>query len=439
LHVLDDSRKLCRRWNTAPPAPSVRPIWLVRSAPNTQLEATPVLPSGCAASRGGQCSPHSAPLRWCTLSIERAVVLPSGLVVNGSHRFNLANSHRYLERAWSTSDHQLNGWCKHRMPPQQRLWSFRQLYASNSLHTLFQALPLLALALERVEGDENATVLAPSAMFKAVAQNVLPRARIMLSTTAVAAKSVHLVVGYPPFSPHEHHYARGCLARFRYLGPPLPPITAPGALVLFLTRGATAGARHGVREFGARQNQHLIAVTNLTVARHGHGARLEVFRFESLQQQHAAFRDASVVVGSEGTAFSGLAFCRVGVKLIQWALRRDEDWAVAEYLDLGADYYQLMPRWAIAHEIDDCNATRVMDDCPWHLMPEDVRLYAALLGDILRGHGPATESSNNAGTRSPTARTDRDGDEEAALYRVPWRRAFMHSTIVSPLTLRYSG
>lgn len=416
LRVVDDPRLLCKAWHTGSRPDSVRPIWLVRSA-QARLAAMPVLPPSCVDGHSGQCLKESPQLRWCALPIERAVVLPSGLIVNGSHRFNLASSHQFIDEPWRRSEHQLDGWCKHRMPPRRRLWSFRQLYANTALHSLFQVLPLLALALDDIERDENATVLAPSAMFKVFAQNVLPRGRIMLSATAVAAESVHLVVGHPTFSPLYHHFARACLRRFRYPAPPLPPVTAPGALVLFLPRGSGAGSRHGVRDFGAQQEE-LVAVTRASVARHGAGARLELFRFESLQQQHASFRDAQIVVGPQGTAFSGLAFCRTGVQVIEWALRRDEDWAVLEYFDLHADYYQLMPRWSVSQAIPDCNATHIMDDCPWYLDSEDVELYVELLGAILQGDGPAAKGVSN----KLSTRTYADQNAEIDAFRVPLSR-----------------
>ena len=396
LRVVNDPTHVCTRWRTAELTKALRPMWVVRSSANDSsgMVATRVLPSECNGSPRGQCSSSSPALRWCALSVARAVVLPSGLVVNETHRFNLKASHVSMDKAWAPT--RLDESCsdKPRMRPFARLWSFRQLFADNPLHTLFQVLPLLGIAMHLIERDANATVLAPSRLFKAVAERILPPDRVILTNAALAAETVHLVVGRPPFSPLSQTFAAGCLRRMRLPAPPLAPATATGTMVLFLPRGRThSRSRQGVRDLSTNQAA-LLAATRSLLRRRSH-AQLEVFEFRSsLKKQQEAFSSARVVVGPQGTAFSGLAFCRRRVTIVEWALRRDEDWAVAEYFGLDADYYQLMPRWTIEPTVRDCNASRVMDECPWHLEAADMALYAKLLNSILVGTDPAATAAS---------------------------------------------
>ena len=400
LKVVDDPRHVCTQWQSLKGSVPLRPMWSVRFDRDGAVTAKQELPKDCGQYSTGLCSASSPVLRWCAIAVHRAVVLPSGLVVNGTHRFDLKLSHQAAESGWSAG-YTPGQACKHRMRSHRHLWSFRQLFADNPLHSLFQVLPLMTMALHLFEQDANATVLAPSRMFKALAEQMLSPERVLHTNVAVAADWVHLVVGHPPFSPLYQTFAAGCLRRLRITAPPLPPTTAPGTTVLFLPRGSDSGARQGVRDF--RNQPAIIAATRTLLKKHTH-AQLQLFEFRgSLKQQRRAFETASVVVGPQGTSFSGLAFCRRGVTIIEWALRRDEDWALTEYLALGADYYQLMPRWHIASSVTACNTSRVMDDCPWHLNPADIDLYVRLLDAILSGRGPAMTRAGSHGA-SPKVR-----------------------------------
>ena len=75
------------------------------------------------------------------------------------------------------------------------------------------------------------------------------------------------------------------------------------------------------------------------------------------------------------------AFARQGVAVVEWGLARDS-YSTAEYLGLDATYFQLQPKWSRNATVAECAATGAMDDCPWHLDADDVRV--GRLGQVVR-------------------------------------------------------
>ena len=116
--------------------------------------------------------------------------------------------------------------------------------------------------------------------------------------------------------------------------------------------------------------------------------KLHKFEFSTLAAQQRAFSRAEIIVGAHGTAFSGLAFARQGVAVVEWGLARDS-YSTAEYLGLDATYFQLQPKWSRNATVAECAATGLMDDCPWHLDADDVRRYLALVDELVRDKGAA--------------------------------------------------
>tara|TARA_B110000196_G_scaffold234225_1_gene202644 strand:- start:147 stop:674 length:528 start_codon:yes stop_codon:yes gene_type:complete len=146
--------------------------------------------------------------------------------------------------------------------------------------------------------------------------------------------------------------------------------------------------------------------------------KLEVFdRFHTLRRQAQAFSRARIIAGPEGTAWSGVAFARQGVALVQWCGIRD-DWSLAEYFGLGAAYYQLHPHWHVDPTVPSCAATGHIDECPWHLTPADLGVWDQLLADLLRDQGAALRRAGDGAPRVVRAAT-----EQARVKRQQLQRA----------------
>jgi len=132
----------------------------------------------------------------------------------------------------------------------------------------------------------------------------------------------------------------------------------------------------------------------------------------------AAFQAAKVVVGPEGSAFSGVVFAPPGVAVIEWGYSRCDTWVTAEYYGLAAAYFQLMPRWYLdtstvsAHTCFESTLIERIDNCPWHLAASDVQLYKALLGEVLLDGGSALR--RRAAAQSMHVRTQSEAEAAVA-------------------------
>ena len=344
-----------------------------------------------------QCTEASRGPAWCLLAVRRAWVAPSGLVVNGSHRFNLGMSHIGIDAQWAREADALP-------PPRSEasvtfrvIYSFRQQFAGNPTHSIIQSLPLLAMALPLVVRDD-AHVLASSPMFAALARQVLPAGRVVLSSDLVWADLIYLVVVRPPFAVMQHVFPSGVLSALRPVPP--PQATSSRETLLYLARSHQSSQAHraprggsvarvGVRSFD--NEAELLSMTGamLRSAQNARSLKLEVFdRFLTFKRQAQAFSRARIIAGPEGTAWSGVAFARQAVALVQWCGIRD-DWSLAEYFGLGAAYYQLHPHWRVDPTVPSCAATGHIDECPWHLTPADLRVWDQLLAELLRDQGAA--------------------------------------------------
>lgn len=420
LTVVDDPSPFCSHWHASPRAANASPIWRVQQASRQagrQIALRPTYPVRCSRWHGtdwrgswrmtgntSQCTDLNPGPDWCVLIVKHAAVLESGLVVNATHRFNLAPSHIGINAQWERDG--LSTMPPHNRPgTPRRLYTFRQQYADNPGHSIIQALPLLALALPSVLRNE-AHVLASSPLFAALARLLLPADRVILSSGAVGAKAVHVVVFRPPFAVLQHVFPSGIAARLR----PAPAVPAVGReaeeTLLYLSRspqGPSQGqnqraARPGVRTFD--NEAELLSRTNALLQRpHLRVLKLEVFeRFRTLKRQSQSFGRARLIVGPHGTAWSGLAFARPGVAVVEWCGRRDS-WSLTEYLGLGASYYQLHPHWRIDPGVPSCASSQDVDDCPWFLTASDLGLYTQLLSELLNDGGASLRGASRASPR----------------------------------------
>ena len=229
LKRIDDAWQVCRgsAWRVAePPEAAMPPIWEVRAAAaasnassssssSSLIEVIPTWPIKCVSGRsrcggGGGGSgitgsndaaaaaaddSNAPPLRYCVVDVRDAVVLPSGLVVNRTHRFDLASSFLRVgfgnphdagsdsscedARALLTRpddgddeddkmDEIKNGAYLPSSSPSTtssfargerlpRLISTRMLWGDNPFHDLFQALPLATLAANEVNEKDATT------------------------------------------------------------------------------------------------------------------------------------------------------------------------------------------------------------------------------------------------------------------------------------------
>ena len=193
LTVIDDPVAVCPagQWQRGPSAEADAPVMWRPRLVNGSLRLSAAWPPKCdrrtgtmwrgrwtSTSRMSQCERGSPGVEYCVLRVTDATVLASGLVINATHRFNLAHSHVGLEGPWEGDGFGADGTAP-KAPSCTRivkgaLYTFRQKFSHNPGHTLLQTLPLLALALPELLRSENAnaTVLAPSALFQLLAQQV---------------------------------------------------------------------------------------------------------------------------------------------------------------------------------------------------------------------------------------------------------------------------
>ena len=440
--VVDDPSQFCSAWLPSPPSVNASPIWRVQPASRrpAAIALHPVYPVRCSGWHGtdwrgiwtrtgnaSQCTEANHGPAWCLLAVRRAWVAPSGLVFTGSYRFNLGMSHIGIDAQWAREAD---------TPPSRRsetsvtfrvVYSFRQQFAGNPTHSIIQTLPLLAMALPFVKRDD-AHVLAHSPMFAALARQVLPADRVVLSSDWVWADRIHLVVVRPPFAVMQHVFPSGVLLVLRPVPP--PQLTASRETLLYLARSSQAHrasrggstARVGVRSFDNEAEVLSRTGAGLRSAQNVRSLKLEVFdRFHTLRRQAQAFGRARIIAGPEGTAWSGVAFARQGVALVQWCGIRD-GWSLAEYFGLGAAYYQLHPHWRVDPAVPSCAATGHIDECPWHLTPADLGVWDQLLAELLRDQGAALRRAGHVAPRIARAAA-----EQARVKRLQLQRAHSSS------------
>jgi hypothetical protein len=314
--------------------------------------------------------------------------------------------------------------------PPRILYTFRQLYGDNPWHVLLQVLPLLAPVLDEIRAAPNAAVLATSSFMKRVLLSFLPAERVIHSDKPIASDQVRIVVGSyddnTPFSARTHVFASGCLSTIRQLLPPPQSSREEGEHPLLLCLPRTRlkdgkGLRHagaGVRAF-ANVEQLLERTARILRASSGldtsapstahpgatGGApkrqkmQLLVYEFNKLSQQAKAFGRARIVVGPDGTAFSGLAFARPGVAVVQWSFDREGAALFTNYLfHEEATFFKLWPRWRRDTTVAVCNTLRLpWNGCPWHLLPRDLQVYEALIGHLVRNSGRELLSQAQSG------------------------------------------
>ncbi|KAL1511665.1 hypothetical protein AB1Y20_004955 [Prymnesium parvum] len=406
LARVDDARLVCSSWQPLAAAASPHaPIWEARASASSALSLRAVWSTRCAAA-AAQCAASSSSPSYCVLRLADALVLPSGLAINATHAFPLALSFGSLAAAWRAPQPAPCG--APRLRHARLLYSFRQQYAANPWHTLVQVLPLLAPLLSHLAAAPSASLLVSSPLLKALAAHWgFSSERVLLTSAAVAASDLRLVVGFPPFSPLAHEFPSRAIAALR--PPPLRP--APPPALLFLARSRLSPGAWHATQARAFAELPLLAATRAVLAAAPSPLPLLPYEFTTLAEQRRAFGGAAVIVGSHGTGWSGLVFASPRVALIEWAYRRDS-WTIAEYLGLDATYYQLLPHWVDHPHVHPCNQSHLMDDCPWHLDATDLATYSTLLARVVRGDAPRAVGG------SVRVRTDEEVDAAVARRRI---------------------
>jgi hypothetical protein len=364
------------------------------------------------------------------------------------------------------------------VPPPRILYTFRQLYGENPWHVLLQVLPLLAPVLDEIKATPDAAVLATSGFMKRMLMGFLPAERVIHSDKPIASDQVRVVVGSyddeTPFSARTHIFASGCLSSMRQ-GPaptstpsasdagssslPWPSVAAPRPppqgsrdedehpVLLFLPRTRLKngmGLRHAGAGVRAISNvaELLERTARVLKANGGSGTgalssahpgalagtsqrlKLLVYEYNTLSQQAKSFARARVVVGPDGTAFSGLAFARPGVAVVQWSFDREGAALFTNYLfHTEATFFKLWPRWRRDTSLAGCNSSRLSwNGCPWHLLPPDLRAYETIIAHLAKDSGRELLSQ---------ARSGLGGAEQQPLVRsdVELRRAIRSSQV----------
>lgn len=421
LAVVDEPEPLCRvagGWRESVAQLDHPPIWQISGHAQT-LELTPRWTSQCEDGRS-QCR-RGGRLRYCVLQIPDAMVMENGLVLNRTHRFRLAKSYHTLTTYWNRPGFGPFGLipgppsCSKLHETPRVLYSFRQLYGENPWHVLLQVLPLFAPVLDEIRTDPATRVLASGSLMKRMLLAFLPAERVIYSDKPIASEQVRLVVGAyedgAPFSARTHVFSSGCLSALRQLQPRSETVKSERPVLLFVPRTllkVAQGTRHagvGVRAIGnmrevlQRASQALIEHNEQVLARGTSALSLEaafapkmdllVYEFNKLTEQAKAFSRARIVVGPDGTAFSGLAFSRPGVAVVQWSFEREGAALFSNYLfHNGARFFKLWPRWRQDPTNAVCNSSRLpWNGCPWFLLPADIEIFIKLLRHLLHDGG----------------------------------------------------
>lgn len=328
------------------------------------------------------------PARFCVVEInEDAVVLPNGLVVTRTHRFDLGIEWDNREPGTSCAQAHVN---------LGTVFSFRFQYGYkyNPKHAAAQMAPLLCMAFDRLMAENASALSSGCDLFDRVARRKLAAARLIVARKQpVLAKRLRLIVrhpddyGLPANSQGEHRLSRtdvavpaGICARFapaRQVADSDP--SRPRRLkMLYLPRSAAPGSTKKLSHTGRNfDNEHvLLESARKLAAQLGFGFDTTVFT--SLDQQEAAFRDADIIAGPQGSAQSGLVFAKANVIMLEFVVARYDTVAIMNAFHPSGAYLVLHPHWyygANAKRADTCAGT-----CTgWHLTAGDLSAFQSVV------------------------------------------------------------
>mmetsp|Transcript_35789 Transcript_35789/g.89294 ORF Transcript_35789/g.89294 Transcript_35789/m.89294 type:complete len:417 (-) Transcript_35789:179-1429(-) len=339
------------------------------------------------------------------------MILPTGLVVNATHRFDLGLEMDHPRPSTST---RAPG--KRPQPPGYSLscatvhhasaavYSYRFRYGANPKHTAAQILPLFCAAADRTESELALTLSSGCALFDEIALRRVPPSRYLAfnRSMSVLAPRVRLVVRHPddysrrtgaglhalhvdPAS-FEHGVCKSLVHTSRA---PLPePADGSPPSLLYLPRTTLPGMNSSVKRLSNTgrdiDNEEMV----LRIAAQAFGPRVNVYSYFSPADQDTAFARAEVVAGPQGTALSGLVYTTRSCCLVvvEWALQRFDTIEIINVLGLDTAYVRLRPHWY------DTGGNKGNWACGgtcahWHLKEEDIRLWRLVSNYLSRSEG----------------------------------------------------
>jgi len=341
-----------------------------------------------------------APPRFCIVEIdEPAIVLPNGLVVTRSRRYDLGMD---WETMASTPA------CASARVATSDVYSFRFKYSFNAKRSSAKMLPLLSLAESRILA-ENASVLSSgSALFDFAVPRVMPSVEfITAKNQPVLARRVRLIVRHPDDANVPHYWQRhteingafpaGVASGFaRRLYGAARPASGQRPKLLYLPR-TTTSATPKLSSTGRHfDNEHLLISLTQRLADEL-GFDFVLFTFTTIQAQQQAFSEADIVAGPQGTGSSGLVFAKKDIIMLEFILQRYDSVELMNAWHPEGAYVALHPHWyygSNAKRPSTCGGT-----CTgWHLTTEDLQAWEWILRCLLSSNPACRARALSAST-----------------------------------------
>jgi hypothetical protein len=343
------------------------------------------------------------PVRLCVVEIdEEAIVLPSGLIITATHRFDLGfdwhmqdpgNAVAKQRRLDADRASRCDSALESSNANGRGLFSFRFLWGNNPSRAIGRHLPPLCAALEHVRKTNSSILSSGSLLFDLLVGRALGPSRVFAARIQqpVFASSVRLIVSHPGGNasfPHGES-TRGapqqingvarrgaCASMLLNTKRPREPTTRRRIKVIYLARSPLPGSPPKRVSTTGRNfdNEHELLNRSQALA-HRLGFDFEPFIFTSIEQQAAVFSSADVVAGPQGTAFSGLAFARRDIVVVEFILQRTSTYNDVNLFALGA-YIVLQPHWY--WQPKNCGGSCA----PWHLTEDDMQDWLRTLGGL---------------------------------------------------------
>lgn len=332
---------------------------------------------------------HKPPPRFCIVEInEPAVILPNGLVVTSSRRYDLGMD---WDRYNSSSAE-----CSQAHIADKGVYSFRFRYSYNAKRAAAKMLPLLAVAETRIRA-ENASILSSgSILFNFVASRATASTFIVARNQHVLATRVRLVVRHPEDAHVLNYWQRpteingafhsGICAELAHgLNGPhgRPPSRRPKLLYLpRTTSSSTSRSAPMITSTGRHFDNEDVLIALTKQLAHQLNFEFSIFTFRTLRDQRRAFAEADIIAGPQGTASSGLVFAKQHVIMVEFILQRYDTVELMNAWLPRAAYIALHPHWyygANARRPETCGGT-----CTgWHLTSHDLQTWERIIRCLL--------------------------------------------------------
>lgn len=332
---------------------------------------------------------HRAPPRFCIVEInEPAIILPNGLVVTSSRRYDLGMDWDLVDTA-STD-------CSRAYVAEKAIYSFRFRYSYNAKRAAAKMLPLLSIAQSRII-TENASVLSSgSILFNFVASRGMDAPLIVAGHQYVFAERVRLVMRHPEDSrvpnywqlPTEINgaFSAGLCQEFaQRLSAPRRLTPGRRLKLLYLPRTTTLSATTSVPKISSTgrhfDNEDILLARTQRLAKKLN-FEFSAFTFSTLHDQRRAFSEADIIAGPQGTASSGLVFAKHNVIMVEFILQRYDTVELMNAWTPNGAYIAIHPHWyygANAKRPSTCGGT-----CTgWHLTEHDLETWERTISCLL--------------------------------------------------------